>query len=181
MIDYPTRNELIATVAGNGAEIGVYRGAFSAVILSNPAVTHLHLIDCWEYQDRPDYQADAANVNQGGHDENYRVVCRKFGRDPRVSIHRGYSQDIAARFADNALDWVYIDANHTYDEVLADLTTWSRKARILCGHDYSESPRSKELGFGVVAAVTSFCSACGWTLTAVSNEEWPSYRLDCDS
>ena len=38
-----------------------------------------------------------------------------------------------------SLDWVFIDANHTYDAVLADILAWSPKLKasgLLSGHDF---------------------------------------------
>jgi hypothetical protein len=43
------------------------------------------------------------------------------------------------KFADNSLDFVYLDGNHTYDFVKQDLNAWYNKVKvggILAGHDY---------------------------------------------
>lgn len=40
-------------------------------------------------------------------------------------------------FAYNSIDMIYIDAGHTYDEVLADFVSWKPKCKkLFCGHDY---------------------------------------------
>lgn len=42
-------------------------------------------------------------------------------------------------FADNSLEFVFIDASHKYEDVLQDIKHWLPKVKIggwLCGHDY---------------------------------------------
>ena len=43
-------------------------------------------------------------------------------------------------FADNSLDFVYIDANHSYESVKADILAWLPKMKhnaIISGDDYN--------------------------------------------
>lgn len=57
-----------------------------------------------------------------------------------IELHRHNSVDVADTFRDKVLDLVYIDANHTYDDVLADVYAWLPKLRdggILAGHDFT--------------------------------------------
>lgn len=51
--------------------------------------------------------------------------------------------DDAADLVPNA-DMIFIDAGHTYKQVLSDLMNYKNKARIICGHDY-ESETYDEL------------------------------------
>lgn len=47
--------------------------------------------------------------------------------------------DASELYEDESLDFVFIDANHTYDAVKADINCWLPKVRsggILAGHDY---------------------------------------------
>ena len=49
------------------------------------------------------------------------------------------SVDFAKTIPDNSLDFVYIDANHSYACVMDDMTAWTPKVRsggIVSGHDY---------------------------------------------
>lgn len=53
---------------------------------------------------------------------------------------RANSVDAAATFANHTLDMVYIDANHTYADVTADIEAWMPKLKpngILAGHDFT--------------------------------------------
>ena len=50
------------------------------------------------------------------------------------------SLEAAPRFADSTVDFVYIDALHTYEAVMSDLLAWwpkLRRGRIMAGHDYN--------------------------------------------
>jgi predicted O-methyltransferase YrrM len=68
------------------------------------------------------------------------------------TAHVGRSWDMATKYADGSLDWVFIDADHAYESVVKDLDAWLPKVRkggIIAGHDFAEWP-----GFGVIRAVT---------------------------
>lgn len=61
------------------------------------------------------------------------------------------SVEAAKDFADNSIDCIFIDAGHTYEEVLQDIDAWLPKVKdtgILCGHDYLP-----DTWMGVVKAV----------------------------
>jgi hypothetical protein len=50
------------------------------------------------------------------------------------------SLEAAKRYRNRSLDFVYIDGDHAYEAVKADILAWSRKIReggVLAGHDYS--------------------------------------------
>jgi len=56
-------------------------------------------------------------------------------------------------FADESIDYCFIDAGHHYEEVKADLEAWLPKMKptgIMAGHDYNQAPVSK-------AVDESFC------------------------
>jgi methyltransferase family protein len=164
-----------------GAEIGVYQGAFSEQILRT-GVAKLHLIDCWTYQDG-EYSKDPSNLNDGAHQANYREVQRKFDSQicsGRVTIHRKFSNKAVDDFAPGSLDWVYIDADHTYQSCLQDLIRWANIVKLdgsIFGHDYVDNKYTRAMGFGVIEAVQAFCADYGWKLCALTDEDWPSYQL----
>ena len=59
-------------------------------------------------------------------------------------------------FNDQSLNFVYIDANHSYDSVLEDLNCWWPKLKrhgILFGDDYFSKSKEK---YGVIKAVNEF-------------------------
>lgn len=66
-------------------------------------------------------------------------VLKRFQGRTEVRIHRMRSLDAVAQFPDKSLDWVYIDGDHSYEAVKADLVAWLRKVKtggVLVGDDY---------------------------------------------
>lgn len=64
----------------------------------------------------------------------------------------GRSPDVAKQFEDGTFDLIYIDAEHSYDSVKADILGWLPKVKkhgFIAGHDYSE----QESNGGVIKAV----------------------------
>ena len=65
-------------------------------------------------------------------------LTKRFAADV-VAVHRAPSVEAAESFADGYFDWVYIDGNHLYEFVKADLETYHRKVRTggyIAGDDY---------------------------------------------
>lgn len=133
------------------AEIGVWKGEFSAHILNcNPA--KLHLIDPWVHQD---YKKMWYSIEQEKMDEIYNDVHEKFKNHSHVKIHRKFSTDV--EFPNRYFDWVYIDGDHTYPMVLKDLEFYLplvKKGGFLCGDDYGW--RSVDCTLGPQPAVDQF-------------------------
>src|ERR1700751_1842151 len=113
------REELLQYLpkGGEGLEIGVAEGAFSKVLLDTIKPHKLHLVDPWEHQARADYDQDGNNADNETQESRYRSVAQLFANETRegvVTIHRRYSQDVAADFRDGQFDWIYIDGLHSY-------------------------------------------------------------------
>lgn len=164
-----TRIDLIKGLpAGSvGAEIGVWRGYFSSEILGCHNVSKLYSVDTWG----PYLEED-----QIKNEVEARRNLRGFGAR---SIVLKYPSLDAVRFVD-PLDFVFIDASHTYENCLADLRAWSGKIKsdgCIMGHDYTERPEAMKLGFGVVKAVNDFCAEASWEIECLTEEDWPSYKL----
>lgn len=137
------RNRLLGLLpkGGRGVEVGVWRGDFSEVLLHALDPMELHLVDPWKYL--PEYgealYGGAGARSQAEMDRLYRAVLDRFASDCRVRVHRRASSRAAREFGDESLAWVYLDANHTYEEVHSDLDTWGPKVQpggFLCGDDF---------------------------------------------
>lgn len=58
-----------------------------------------------------------------------------------ITNYREFSFDAANRFADNSIDFCYVDADHSYEGVKKDLKSWWPKIRSGCyfaGDDYTK-------------------------------------------
>lgn len=128
------------------AEIGVYEGDFSAQILEQLRPRRLHLIDPWRYEAGPRYEqawyGGQVGTSQARMDAVHAAVLARFAREivaGVVAVHRAPSVEAAAGFADGYFDWVYVDGNHLYEFVKADLETYHPKVRTggyIAGDDY---------------------------------------------
>lgn len=121
-----------------GAEIGVWKGDFSAEILALVQPRALHLVDPWEKNEDTTNRSSTVTRSQVELDQVYREVVDRFAGRP-VIIHRGRSIDVAACWQES-LDWVYIDGIHTYEAVSADLAAWwphlaDDRNAMIAGHD----------------------------------------------
>jgi predicted O-methyltransferase YrrM len=66
----------------------------------------------------------------------------RFGISNHVIIHAGSTELIAKEMDAGSLQLVFIDADHSYERMIADIKAWLLKVRsggVLCGHDYSHS------------------------------------------
>lgn len=115
-------------------EVGVWKGrsaAFLAVeIINSGKIITLDLVDTWkgseEHQTMID---DLYNIFQ----ENIQPV-RSY-----VNIKMIDSLSAAKTYEDSSLDFVFIDADHKYESVKADINAWLPKIKpggYIAGHDY---------------------------------------------
>lgn len=132
------REEIVHTFKANKiCEVGVLRGKFAKHLLSTKP-DELHLVDPWKKFDVKIFK-DYREKTQENWDETYNFVCRKFQNDKEVQIHRMTSLDAARKFPDNYFDLVYIDGNHAYESVKADINAWTSKVKPgghIGGHDH---------------------------------------------
>lgn len=136
-----------------GAEIGVEQGEYSKVLSrSNPHLEKLMLVDAWKA-----YKGYRDHVSQDKLDGFYKRVVGEL-TDPFVEFHREFSINVARETPNESLDFVYIDANHEFSHVVADLAAWVPKVTvggIVSGHDYFTSGGP----YHVVHAVRGFTEA----------------------
>ena len=132
---------------GVAAEVGVWKGDFSARLLARTRPARLHLIDPWRFEggDARYEQARYGGLAATGQEEMDSIhagVLRRFDADIRrgvVEVHRTTSEAAAARFTAATFDWVYLDGNHLYEYVRRDLELYLpliRPGGVLAGDDY---------------------------------------------
>ncbi len=113
------------------AEIGTWKGEFAARILDVARPRELHLVDPWRFA--PAYPqrwyGGLLATSQADMDAICASVQGRFAGRSEVRIHRCPSVEASALFANGLFDWVYIDGDHAFDSVLADLKAWYPKVR----------------------------------------------------
>ncbi len=133
-------------------EIGAYKGRSSCYLAERIAETGKAI------------QFDVVDTFAGDPDVGERDLWPEFSANlaragvlARVEAHRCTSLAAAPQFADGSLDFVFLDARHTFEDVKQDLAAWWPKLRpggLFAGHDYQHWP-------GVRAAVDAFVAVRG--------------------
>lgn len=126
----------------NGAEIGVYRGQMSEVLMDAFPDLRLTMVDPWRCGIAPDRDIKGdewLKYDQQHWDALYVETISRVGPAcHRCKILRMTSYVAALQTPDASFDFVYIDADHTYDFVKQDIDLWLPKTtRLICGHDYN--------------------------------------------
>lgn len=104
-------------------EVGAYLGKSTHALLSGcPGV--VCVVDGWR---------GIAGV--AGSENSYDGFMKNVGHFKNLMVLK--MESLAASAVVNPHDMVFIDADHKYKNVYADISAWKPKARkIICGHDY---------------------------------------------
>jgi len=172
------RNGLIRLVPKNAvwAEVGVYKGDFSQIVLDTCAPSQYYLIDNWKFDVKEHNPFDDATENfsnfrgrvhwehygdepNAHQEQNFQDVTKRFAGAPNVQIIRERSVEGIKGLPDNHLDVIYIDANHQYEYALRDMMHARKKLKpggIMIMDDFYEGPGGYEQNEGVMGAVNTF-------------------------
>jgi hypothetical protein len=156
-----------------GVEVGVYRGGLSARLLSADPALHLFMVDPWGEVDESYATTDdhIARFYQADHDAAMEKALQAVAPyEGRYSVMRKKSVDAAREFKDASIDWVFIDGDHSYEGVKADLWAWWPKVRprgLFSGHDWRD-----ERNYGVIKAVSEFAEEKGLQVRLGPNYTW---------
>ena len=189
MQSYETREDMIkgvVPVGGVGCEIGVYAGEFAEQLMRIAKPNKLILIDGWDLI--------GPNLFTGDQDGNncislssetlFNVVTRRFS-NKNVEIMKALSHDAIPKIQDE-LDWVYIDADHSYEGCLRDLLLIEKKIKpngLIMGYDFEMNMKKAKVDWetkfniGVGRAVKEFCNTRGWKVIAKGNDGGVSFSL----
>lgn len=136
-----------------GAEIGVHRGKNAQHLLSAFPNLFLWMVDHWS-STKSRWARGRASA-----DWRYQVACdRTQAMALRRRIIRKSSVEASLLAEDASFDFVYIDADHWYEDVKSDIEHWWPKVRrggLLIGDDYRNEDRYK-FGWDVAKAVDEF-------------------------
>ena len=150
--------------AGDGAlfvEVGCFKGRSTAhlgvEILNSGKRIALHCVDYWDHPGEPDVIASfLANLAP--------LMCRGLS----LKLHRQASVEAATRLADRSIDFLWLDAGHRYEEVMADLQAWLPKVRdggVVGGDDY-----------GFLGVATAVKEVFGDDFETGDADSWPWWR-----
>lgn len=128
-----------------GVELGVLDGKCFFYLLARFPELHMTGVDIWMPQPDQDAFWSEGGRSYGSHDLDayYRHIAEKIdarGLGERTHLIRDYTVNAADQIADRSVDFVFIDADHTYGGVVEDIKAWAPKVReggALMGHDAS--------------------------------------------
>lgn len=140
-----------------GVEVGVHRGALSETLLKALPSLRLLMVDPytphWQYPEQEQFRREAyqrtRNLN---------------------AIYLYLSSVDAAANVNGGFDFVFIDADHSYEAVRDDLNAWwphVRSGGLFCGHDYHKDDIP-----GVTQAVDEWAAATGVQVFANDGNIW---------
>lgn len=141
-----------AIQVNRGAEVGVLYADTSTHLLREFPKLKLFAVD--PYLPYEEYKDDRSDTKMVQYEKIARERLSEFG--DRAELMRMTSLEAAPLIPDGSLDFVFIDAMHTYEAVTADIKAWFPKIRkfgILAGHDFSWD--------GVKQAVNEFEQSSG--------------------
>ena len=144
---------------GVGVEVGVHSAIFTKKLLSRWTKGEIIGVDCWELQESG--YTDLANASQDTQDLRYLQALEAIKPfSDRCSLLRKFSVDASKDFEDDSLDFVFIDANHSYSGCLEDIKAWEPKVKkdggIICGHDFVDAPNHRQGNFEVIKACRDY-------------------------
>lgn len=148
-----------------GVEIGVFKGEYSKFLLENCPNLFMYCVDLWD-------SSAMSKKNMYNGDELFEKVFLEFQEKykDRFSLMRKSSVEASYCFENNSLDFIYIDADHSYSAVCRDIESWWKKLKIgglFGGHDYSSAGIK-----GVIKAVSKYFDNIN-----VTKERCPSWWL----
>lgn len=181
MLNPNSRVEMLDMIEVQGkdcAEIGVYEGEFARhIIAKNP--NKLYIVDPWVNQPIEIYpNDDYANKSNQDFEIMFQKVNNEFSKYKNAIIVRDFSMNFVQKVPYESLDFVYIDAIHTFENTFCNIILWSQKVKKggwICGHDYTGNNIKAFLG--VQYAVDTFCKITRRKLDLITNEQWSSWGI----
>ena len=138
---YPKLYEYVTDKYPEGStfvEVGSWKGkssAFMAVEIANSGkCINFFCVDTWE--------GSAEHTAEQKNDLYYTFLYNMKDLKHLYSSYKMPSVDAALLFNNESLEFVFIDASHEYEDVLANIKAWLpkiKKGGMIAGHDYSET------------------------------------------
>jgi predicted O-methyltransferase YrrM len=117
-------------------EVGCFLGVSTETILQF-SPRRVYAIDAWGLKNDYNDIKYLPHLNFGDIEARFREMAKGY---KNIEVIKNLSVAASHGFGDESLDFVYIDAEHTYDGVRADIHAWLPKVRkggFIGGHDYT--------------------------------------------
>jgi len=124
-------------------EVGVWKGHSISFLANEIKKTgkesKLYAVDLWDetykWENNPQLRTQVPYLY-----EIYNEVKKENKVHDMITDLKGMSWDMAKKFEDGSVDFVFIDADHTYESVVKDIKAWLpkiKKGGMISGHDYN--------------------------------------------
>ena len=156
------------------AELGVFRGEFSEIILNKLEPSELFLVDIFP-PEMCSGDKDGNNIVYDNLEKYHEILTKKYKRSKKVKVIKSTTIAFLETIDDEYLDAVYIDADHSYNGVKNDLELSFKKVKtggVIMGHDYTTS-----MFPGVVKAVDEFCVDNNLKINYLTGDGCPTYAI----
>lgn len=138
------------------AEIGVLEGDYAKIIYDSFSDAEINLIDLWQTESNDFFFSTVEGLTERA----YQKVQQRFFGLNNVKLLKGNSSVVFKQFPDEYFDFIYIDADHSYEGLLKDLQNWFPKVKrggVISGHDWDCHPDHEFYHkFGVDGALKSY-------------------------
>lgn len=119
----------------NMVEVGCYSGESSEIFLKSGKISHINCVDPWDDEMIASYLKNYTPmcIVESVFDSRLKMYEDQFTKYKLTSI------DASGLFEDESFDFVYLDGNHEYESIKADIELWLPKIKSggwLGGHDY---------------------------------------------
>jgi len=170
-----TREEMLKIIPKKtiGAELGVFEGDVSNHIIDTVNPSILYLVDIFSGE-MCSGDKNGNNMKNIDLNNSYKELLIKYKNTDNVKIVKDTTKNFLNSLEDNFLDFVYIDADHTYEGVYSDLTLSRYKVKnngYILGHDYT--PRFQ----GCVEAVNTFIRKYDLKLLLTTDDTCASFLI----
>jgi cephalosporin hydroxylase len=167
--NYPQFYRLVASYPYiNYVEVGVSTGGsvcfLARVLIDQDRLFNLWAVDLWD-SEHP--TADIGRVRDVEVWNKFQARLDAYGVRGRITVLKAESVAASTTFRDESADFVFLDANHTKEAVLADIAAWWPKIRpggMLAGHDYGEPCQVKEAVDEVFPGQINVLGTCWYTI-----------------
>lgn len=154
-------------------EVGVRAGDHLAMLAApDLQLTEAVGVDLWRDDS---LEKNDLKYSQAQLDRLHFDVVKRFLPQPNVRILRMASLEAAQLFPDGHFDFVYIDADHSFEGCYGDLHAWWPKVRtggIFCGDDLNAHTCKAGVRFRVIEALELFCMHNKLQMIPLHRKNW---------
>jgi hypothetical protein len=163
---------------GTGVEIGTFRGEYAETLAKTWPAGKLFTCDPYSWSDTPSYKDGCVkdwNTMETLNPLNVQIeASARLANYPNVVLYVRESLKACNLFEPETLDFAYLDGDHSYENVKAELAAWWPKIRsggIFGGHDFFNREDEYQ-SCGVYSAVSEWAAELGLKLHVTCCTSW---------